>query len=150
MRLINVKDLTFKEVYSPRDCKYATISHRWGDEEVSYQDFLRDRSGPKRGYGWTKILQGCRIAGQAGLEWIWVDTCCINKDSSAELTEAINSMYRWYWEAQVCYMFLNDVHSLGNGRKARLDQCEEVLVAFSQDEFKRSPGSLVAGHCKNC
>ena len=32
--------------------------------------------------------------------------------SSAELSEAINSMYRWYENAQVCYAYLHDVLDL--------------------------------------
>ena len=40
-----------------------------------------------------------------------VDTCCIDKSSSAELTESINSMYRWYQEAAICYAYLFDVQS---------------------------------------
>ena len=45
-----------------------------------------------------------------GHKWIWIDTCCIDKTSSADLSEAINSMYKWYRESEVCYAFLNDVH----------------------------------------
>ncbi|KAI6138370.1 hypothetical protein BKA82DRAFT_58501, partial [Pisolithus tinctorius] len=44
-----------------------------------------------------------------GYEWLWIDTCCIDKRSSSELSEAINSMFRWYRDAQVCYAYLNDV-----------------------------------------
>jgi hypothetical protein len=45
------------------------------------------------------------------LEWAWVDTCCIDKKSSAELSEAINSMYAWYAEAAACYAYLSDVQT---------------------------------------
>ncbi len=44
-----------------------------------------------------------------GLEYIWIDTCCIDKSSSAELSEALNSMYPWYQKAQICYAYLADV-----------------------------------------
>ena len=44
-----------------------------------------------------------------GLSHAWIDTCCIDKSSSAELSEAINSMYTWYEVAQVCYAYLEDV-----------------------------------------
>lgn len=67
------------------------------DEEVMYEDFIRDRDkflqGQYERYGWTKIAKGCQIARDWGLEWLWIDTCCIDKKSSAELSEAINSMF---------------------------------------------------------
>jgi hypothetical protein len=43
----------------------------------------------------------------------WIDTCCIDKTSSAELSEAINSMFKWYGDAEICYAYLSDVP--GNG-----------------------------------
>ena len=60
--------------------------------------------------GYDKILNACKQAQTDGYEWIWVDTCCIDKRSSAELSEAINSMYRWYANAKVCYAYLHDVN----------------------------------------
>ena len=59
--------------------------------------------------GYRKILNSCKQAKKDGYEWLWVDTCCIDKRSSAELSEAINSMYRWYENAQVCYGYLHDI-----------------------------------------
>ena len=49
------------------------------------------------------------MARRDGYEHIWIDSTCINKDSSSELSEAINSMYYWYGSAEVCYAFLSDV-----------------------------------------
>ncbi|KIM66753.1 hypothetical protein SCLCIDRAFT_62188, partial [Scleroderma citrinum Foug A] len=59
--------------------------------------------------GYRKILDSCEQARKDGYRWLWVDTCCIDKRSSAELSEAINSMYRWYENAKVCYAYLHDV-----------------------------------------
>lgn len=61
----------------------------------------------KKGYG--KIQAACWLARNKGLSYLWVDTCCIDKTSSSELTEAINSMYRWYKEAEICFAFLADI-----------------------------------------
>ena len=72
------------------------------DEEI--RDEIRQRDG------YRKILDSCKQAEKDRYEWLWVDTCCIDKRSSAELTEAINSMYRWYENAQICYAYLHDVH----------------------------------------
>lgn len=59
--------------------------------------------------GFRKIEFCAKQALEDGLEFIWVDTCCIDKSSSAELSEAINSMYQWYQDAAVCYTYLPDV-----------------------------------------
>lgn len=63
----------------------------------------------KRGY--AKITETCRLAINHGLEFAWVDTCCIDKTSSAELTESINSMFRWYQKAAICFVYLIDLDS---------------------------------------
>ncbi|KAH7925557.1 HET-domain-containing protein [Leucogyrophana mollusca] len=88
---------------------YSLISHRWGQEEVSFRDINKRSAAKFKGY--RKIEQGCAQAFQDGHRYLWVDTCCIDKSSSAELSEAINSMYRWYEDAQVCYAYLEDVNS---------------------------------------
>ena len=97
---------------------YAILSHTWGDEEVSFQE-LKEISLQEPGTslatqkeGYRKIEQCCKQARSDGLRYAWVDTCCIDKRSSAELSEAINAMYRWYSEAQLCYAHLADVSSL--------------------------------------
>jgi len=91
---------------------YVILSHTWGEGEVSFEDIAQPYAKDMVGY--SKISQCCTQAVEAGFEWAWVDTCCIDKRSSAELSEAINSMYRWYWNAAICYVFLSD-HSDRNG-----------------------------------
>jgi hypothetical protein len=90
---------------------YAILSHTWGegDEEVKLQDL--GAPGVERKAGYAKIKGCCRQAQMDGLVYAWVDTCCIDKTSSAELSEAINSMFRWYANADVCYTYLVDVPS---------------------------------------
>ncbi|KAI6001724.1 hypothetical protein EDC04DRAFT_1056984 [Pisolithus marmoratus] len=94
---------------------YAILSHRWGTE-VSYEEITgllkmaeEDREEIRQRYGYQKIIKSCELAMKDGYEWVWIDTCCIDKRSSSELSEAINSMYQWYQNAQVCYAYLNDV-----------------------------------------
>ncbi|KAH8624253.1 hypothetical protein IG631_20992 [Alternaria alternata] len=65
--------------------------------------------------GYIKIKRCCEQAKQDGYRWAWVDTCCIDKRSSAELSEAINSMYRYYWGAEKCYAYLTDVGDENSG-----------------------------------
>ncbi|KAI0898745.1 heterokaryon incompatibility protein-domain-containing protein [Annulohypoxylon nitens] len=89
---------------------YAILSHTWEEEEVSFQDWQGTKS-PKleRMKVYQKILYCCTQALRDGLEWVWVDTCCIDKTSSAELSESINSMFRWYQNSTFCYAYLSDV-----------------------------------------
>lgn len=87
---------------------YATLSHRWRDEEVEYEHMVGNHDYKNR-RGYTKIEQCARAALRYGIHYIWVDTCCIDKSSSAELSEAINSMYLWYNDSLICFAFLDDV-----------------------------------------
>ncbi|OQE17250.1 hypothetical protein PENSTE_c021G01308 [Penicillium steckii] len=88
---------------------YAILSHTWGDDELTLDKLNESDAKGKAGY--VKIERCCDIARADGLNYVWIDTCCIDKTSSAELSEAINSMYRWYEEAEVCYVYLADVPS---------------------------------------
>ncbi|RMJ18034.1 hypothetical protein CDV36_002340 [Fusarium kuroshium] len=88
---------------------YAILSHRWGkpEDEVSYEDMLAGGYEHKKGY--AKLIGCCKQARKDGLRHVWVDTCCINKSSSAELSETITSMFSYYERAKMCYAFLDDV-----------------------------------------
>ncbi|KAI1078209.1 HET-domain-containing protein [Whalleya microplaca] len=107
MRLINAKTLVIREFVGRHIPQYAILSHTWGDDEVTLQDMQAGRASSKKGYG--KIIQACEHAKFHCLKWVWVDTCCIDKSSSAELSEAINSMYDWYAKSTICYAYLADV-----------------------------------------
>lgn len=106
MRLLNVSTLQLKE-FIGQVPPYAILSHTWTEEEVLYSDIGALTSSSKQGY--PKLVGCCRKAAQDGFEWAWIDACCIDKSSSAELSEAINSMYKWYQKATVCYAYLQDV-----------------------------------------
>lgn len=125
MRLVNTGTGHLHEFFEAERPQYAVLSHTWGNEELSYLDLLyltsdipassaaivqallrnpsRDRAG------FRKLQECCKLARSRGVEWIWVDTCCIDKSSSAELSEAINSMYSWYQDAVECYVYLFDI-----------------------------------------
>jgi hypothetical protein len=81
--------------------QYAILSHTWGDNEISFQDYQAGKSN-------DRINEFCKTAAADGFEYVWVDTCCIDKSSSSELSEAINSMYRWYEQSMTCYVYLED------------------------------------------
>jgi hypothetical protein len=93
---------------------YVILSHTWGDGEVSFQDMQGGNVEKREGY--SKIQGCCNKAAADGFKYVWVDTCCIDKSSSAELSEAINSMYQWYQNAERCYAYLADVPTNANPR----------------------------------
>lgn len=145
MRLLNLYDLAFEEFYDDQIPSYAILSHRWGHHEVTHKDFLKKRTTD--GPGYDKILDFCEFARKregrvwdevrmelrtVPIQWGWVDTCCIDKRSSAELSEAINSMFEWYSKAAVCYVYLADVPPYAEGGRTA------VLKAFTvSDWFSR-------------
>ncbi|KAG2347123.1 HET-domain-containing protein [Suillus weaverae] len=135
MRLLHTKKLTLETPTGVRP--YAILSHRWlaDREEISFQDLQHTQVPPSKGshdshaeltfpsnvqgkQGFAKFRGACDHASRAGLEYIWIDTCCIDKTSSAELSEAINSMHTWYQDSAVCYVYLHDVGGDGNLQSA--------------------------------
>ncbi|KAH8800725.1 hypothetical protein F5884DRAFT_757573 [Xylogone sp. PMI_703] len=110
MRLLEHKpdgDLVLREFIGRDVPAYAILSHTWSKEEVSFQDVEAGTGRNKA--GWKKIEFCAKQAGADGLRYIWVDTCCIDKRNAVELSEAINSMFRWYQNAARCYVYLSDV-----------------------------------------
>jgi hypothetical protein len=87
---------------------YAILSHTWQDDEVTFSD-IGNEIARSRLKGWSKISNCCLRAQKDGYSWVWIDTCCIDKSNPTELGEAINSMCRWYQDAQICYAYLEDV-----------------------------------------
>ena len=113
MRLLernNADEFSLTEDFVGDDIpRYAILSHRWGadTEEVAFEDLMDGTGAGKLGY--DKIRFCGEQARRDGLQYFWVDTCCINKSNSTELSEAINSMFRWYRNAAKCYVYLSDV-----------------------------------------
>ncbi|KAK5126007.1 hypothetical protein LTR85_011362 [Meristemomyces frigidus] len=111
MRLLNTTTLRLEEFEmgydGSRRPEFAILSHRWAKDEVTYQDMLRGPRADTAGY--RKLYSLCRFARGKGAKWIWCDTCCIDKTSSAELSEAINSMWSYYRNATACYAYLGDL-----------------------------------------
>ncbi|KAK0647983.1 heterokaryon incompatibility protein-domain-containing protein [Cercophora newfieldiana] len=120
MRLIDTKTLALSEFFGDAIPEYAILSHTWGSEEVTLQDWDDlDLASKKAGY--AKIQGACHRARMERIKWLWVDTNCIDKSSSAELTEAINSMFDWYMRAEVCYAHLSDVPNKDTVDAATMD-----------------------------
>lgn len=135
MRLLNTTTLRLESFQDATTTPaYAILSHTWGAEEITFQDLERLPTLPKHSLtrahvlqsrGYYKVRKCCAQALEDGLKYAWIDTCCINKLSSAELSEAINSMFAWYKKAKTCYAYLEDV------------RMEEVEVAASVASYLR-------------
>jgi len=111
MRLINTRTQVLEEFEPTTAPPYAILSHTWTDhEEIRHQDLSTERiTGKDAGY--AKVDNGCRIALAKGYDYMWIDTCCIDKTNNVELSEAVNSMFYWYKKAGICLAYLADVPS---------------------------------------
>jgi hypothetical protein len=116
---------------------YAILSHTWGEQEVIFDDLKNLDStediGAKSKVGWDKIRFCAQQTKRDGLEYFWVDTCCIDKSNSQELQEAINSMFRWYQDAKRCYVYLSDVKC--NIVDADSESCRRWKPAFRKSRW---------------
>jgi hypothetical protein len=112
---------------------YAILSHTWGgdDEEVTFQDLANRFEQAKSKAGYRKILFGGEQAARDSLKYFWVDTCCIDKSNNTELSEAINSMFRWYRNAVKCYAYLADVSS-ADGQNSNVTDSWKVSFRSSR------------------
>ncbi|SMR56661.1 unnamed protein product [Zymoseptoria tritici ST99CH_1E4] len=122
MRLLNVSSFVFTEFHDHIP-PYIAASHRWTTDECTYKDIRKWRNLQTTGYKKVKSFceaveqtsettRATEMLKQQNCDWLWIDTACINKTSSAELSESLNSMFQWYANAQACYAFLHDVGSL--------------------------------------
>lgn len=109
MRLINTATLQLED-FTLRDVPpYAILSHTWAEDEVTFQEIIAVGRDSRWKQGYTKIVKICQLAIDSGLDYAWVDTCCIDKTSSAELTESINSMFEYYARSHICFAYLADL-----------------------------------------
>jgi hypothetical protein len=113
MRLLKYDDndnISLTEFDEGNIPEYAILSHTWEQDdskEVTYAEVISGTGQDKEG---LKKIRFCgEQAKQNGLLYFWVDTCCINKENKAELSRSINSMFRWYRNANRCYVYLSDV-----------------------------------------
>ncbi|EMD87537.1 hypothetical protein COCC4DRAFT_165812, partial [Bipolaris maydis ATCC 48331] len=115
--------------------RYAILSHTWGldHDEVTFADLNKDTNTYTSKPGYKKLQFCADQAAKNGLCYFWVDTCCIDKWSSAELSEAINSMFAWYRDAARCYVYLSDVPA-GTPISGSSDQ-QEWYPAFQQSRW---------------
>lgn len=123
---------------------YAILSHQWTRDEITFHRFPQilgqlndvgdaptwlDESNPKKISGEAasiyKLAGACALARERGYNYIWIDTVCIDKSSSAELSEAVNSMFRWYEKSSVCFVYLFGLHTKGRSEQQYLSDFEK-------------------------
>ncbi len=131
MRLLNTLTRKLTEFASNKVPLYGILSHTWEVNEVNFQEMQTGYAKEFKGYEYEKIDRTCSIAAAEGLKYVWIDSCCIDRSSSAELSEAINSMYRWYQQSAVCYAYLADVPSIGNGAQP----LSSSHIGFSESRY---------------
>lgn len=141
MWLLNAVSFRLEEYHGNRRPEYAILSHTWGDEEVSFLDIRDFRQHKLR--GWTKIELCCKQAVVDGYDYVWADTCCIDKRNIVELSEALNSMFRWYKEAAICYTYLEDVD-------ANIDETRSDLNDSNSPYFYQQTSGNITQHEHIC
>ncbi|KAF2433098.1 HET-domain-containing protein [Tothia fuscella] len=133
MRLLNASTLEMEDFTGDLP-PYVILSHTWGKEEVLFHDLqaskMVDFKPGQEKAGFAKIQGTCDQAVRDRYRWVWIDTCCIDKTSSAELSEAINSMFLWYERADICYVYLADVPTAFSARHPVWDDIFDVKGIF--------------------
>lgn len=128
MRLIDARTLEFAVYNGAAIPPYAVLSHRWNRDEVTFADYAD--AAAQNGNRFRKIRHLCSRALADDLNFAWIDTCCIDKTNSVELSEAINSMFTWYMDSAICYVFLADYHG-----PQGLGQCEWFTRGWTLQEL---------------
>lgn len=134
MRLIHTTTLQLHDFFGSTIPPYVILSHTWEEGEVSFLDMQTEATRNKPGF--AKIEGCCTKAREDGFDYAWVDTCCIDKTSSAELSEAINSMFRWYRNSEVCYVYLSDLDKqTRSGKTGLLENCRWFSRGWTLQEL---------------
>lgn len=166
MRLLNSKTLELKPVWKDIP-EYAILSHTWleQEEEPTCQD-IKDKTGTDKPE-YIKIKNFCAQAAAEGYDYVWVDTCCIDKTNNVELQEAINSMFKWYRGSAMCFAYLSDYDGPPLGKQSEAQEKKfreskwfrrgwtlQELIAPPQVKFYNSHwqyiGIKAPGNAENC
>jgi hypothetical protein len=115
MRLLNVDTFGFTEYFGTTPPPYAIASHRWtAGAEAMWEDVHEVKKTDTVGYRKVQGFVAYLKAHLPLIKWLWIDTCCIKQHADRELSTAINSMFQWYRDAEVCLAYLEDVPSVSD------------------------------------
>jgi hypothetical protein len=134
MWLVNATMLKLHQFSESNIPQYSILSHTWEDEEVTFQELVLPSSRVESKKGYLKIKQTCIRALEHGIQYAWIDTCCIDKTSSAELMENINSMFQWCKAAAHCYVYLSDLRP-GTPAEGGLGACRWFTRGWTLQEL---------------
>jgi hypothetical protein len=163
MRLLHTS--TFQlELFMPEQVPdYVILSHRWSAEEIVFSDFtfgdiMLPEHPARTKAGFRKVVGACSLAAQDQYEWIWIDSCCIDKSSSAILQESINSMWNYYSNANICYVYMADVPDEVAGWTTHFSESEwfnrgwtlQELIAPTLVEFYAENWSAIGTKLQRC
>lgn len=131
------------KLWDDRSKSYAILSHTWAknnDEEVSFRD-MNDLAKAKAKPGWGKIQESCAKAARDKIPYVWIDTCCIDKTGSHDqILGEINSMFQYYAQAEVCYVYLSDLPG----------SCPQLTDRSKLQEVWPKSNWTWAGHIRYC
>ena len=136
MRLIHVSKLELRDFGERERSPYAILLHTWGKDEVilpQCASAVRSELGHR-----AKIKNCCDLALSEGHQYLWVDICCIDKSSSAELSETIISMFKWYRDTRICYVYLEDVNLLATAEEAIDSSKHDASMNSDGKKFEKS------------
>lgn len=133
MWLLCAKTQKLHEFIADEIPPYAALSHTWGSDEITFEDIKHRQPYPASKEGWAKVIKCCQQAIEDGIEYVWIDTCCINKSSSTELQEAINSMFKWYEKSLECYVYVSDFSH--PGPKAEPQENKSALKRYVRSRW---------------
>lgn len=110
---------------------YAILLHRWSDSEILIEDISNGNYKEKE-EGYEKLQFCVEQAARDGLQYSWIDTCCIDRWDNNERSKAINSMFQWYRNAARCYVFLSHV-SVSSATEA--SQRSSLEASFRESDW---------------
>lgn len=140
MRLLNTRSLSLEHFEGTCVPRYATFSHAWETDEASYEDMVKGTARSRKGF--LKVQVYAEQAKQDGCNYAWIASCCIDRRNSAELSDAINSMYAWYQNAAICYSHLSDFDfKPESARWAKLGQGTWLDACWTVQELLASQGA---------
>lgn len=76
--------------------------------------------------GYRKLRRSAKWARADDLDYVWIDTCCIDKTKSQVLLEAINAMFSWYQQSAICYVYLSDFQAPSDAMEASFSEGEGI------------------------
>ena len=114
-----INDVRIKQEVQ-RYFRYVMLSHKWEETEPLFQQVIHIavydlEMSPTH----DKLQTFCKIGRDAGFDWAWSDTCCIDRSDHIVLQEALVAMFKWYQGSAMMIVFLRGVRPSERGALVR-------------------------------